>query len=104
MNKKIIVLIFLFGGVFLVRISREWKVSKWTIFHDQFAKLSNLQHAKIIMNKAEVHCKAEFWDSPMTYVNTKTGFSVNMTIDINQELPNIAVIFETFDQRTDPFW
>jgi hypothetical protein len=55
------------------------------------------------MNKAEVHCKAEFWDSPMTYVNTKTGFSVNMTIDINQELPNIAVIFETFDQRTDPF-
>jgi hypothetical protein len=32
-------------------------------------------------------------------MNTKTGFSMNISIDINEELDNIAVIFPKFDQK-----
>jgi hypothetical protein len=59
----------------------------------------NLQHAKITINKVEVRYKAEILNASLTYVNTKSGLSVNMSLDFHQELDNISVIFERFDQR-----
>jgi hypothetical protein len=53
--------------------------------------LLNLQKAKIIINKMDVHCKADLFTASVTHVNIKSGFYVNMSIDINQELDNIAV-------------
>jgi hypothetical protein len=57
------------------------------------AKLLNLQHAKIMFSKVEVQCKPEILNGSVSYVNTQSGISMNMTIDIKQELDNIAVIF-----------
>jgi hypothetical protein len=55
-------------------------------------KLLNLQHAKVIFNKVDVHGKAEIMNFSVTHVNTNSGASINISIDINQELHNIAVI------------
>ncbi len=88
MNMMIFLLIALFGGVLLVRIF----YLSWTL-DSLMAKLLNLQHAKIMFSKVEVQCKPEILNGSVSYVNTQSGISMNMTIDIKQELDNIAVIF-----------
>ncbi len=89
-------LVFLFGGVFLVRISSEFcslkKFEGWRDYIDHF-RISTLQHAKVMFHKIEVRCKAEIVNGTVTYVNTKSGFSMNISVDINQELRNVSVIF-----------
>ncbi len=67
------------------------------------ANFFNLQHAKVIVDKVEVRFKAEILNGSVTYVNTKTGYSMNMSIDINEELDNISVICMKFYQRFDRF-
>jgi hypothetical protein len=55
------------------------------------AKPFNLQHAKLIFNKVELHCKADVINATAKLFNTGSGIAVNMSLDINQELDNISV-------------
>jgi acyl-CoA thioesterase FadM len=53
----------------------------------------NLQHARIIVSKVEVRYKSEILNGSVSYVNTKSGASSNLTFDVKQELRNISVDF-----------
>ncbi len=69
MDGKLFWLIFLFGGLLLVKTS------------------------KVIISKMEVRCKAEISSLSVSFVNLKSGVSSNVTLDIKQELKNISVNF-----------
>jgi hypothetical protein len=61
---------------------------------NQLLSFMNLQHAKgkVMFSKLEVQCKPEILNASVKHVNTKTGISVNISLDFNQELDNIAVL------------
>jgi hypothetical protein len=59
---------------------------------NQLLSFMNLQHAKVMFSKLEVRCKPEILNASVKHVNTKTGISVNISLDFNQKLDNIAVL------------
>jgi hypothetical protein len=63
----------------------------------------NFQNAKIVINQLEVVYKVDIMNGSVAHVNTKSGVSMNVTLDIKQELKNISVIFMKFHERLAGF-